>query len=206
MGYIKLDSASFWARVKVICRVVLPGTLWQTTSAPWLILSSSGNCLNHTILVNLFIFVDCVFVCFSIRLILQCTYSLGPLSNGRTTNYWYDMICGYIWHLFLFFLSASLARLFHVILFVRCPRSLWHYAILISSFNNNDNNIRDGDERRDLWARVTWEGTLHITQSQTGRQIHAVRRQLEYCVQTPRLLRDAPSLVNRESGEGAQTT
>ena len=38
---------------------------------------------------------------------------------------------------FFFFLSASLSRLFHfhVILFVRCPRSLWHYATLISSFN-----------------------------------------------------------------------
>ena len=40
------------------------------------------------------------------------------------------------------------ARLFHVILFVRCSRSLWHYATLISSFNrlcagglkNNNNN------------------------------------------------------------------
>jgi len=41
---------------------------------------------------------------------------------------------------FFFFLSASLARLFNVILFVRCSRSLWHYATLISSFNNNNNN------------------------------------------------------------------
>ena len=50
---------------------VLPaGMLCPTTSAPWLILSSSGNCWNHTILVKLLIFVD-FFVfswCFSIWL------------------------------------------------------------------------------------------------------------------------------------------
>ena len=39
-------------------RVLPPGTLCPTTSAPWLILSSSGNCSNHTILVTLLISVD----------------------------------------------------------------------------------------------------------------------------------------------------
>ena len=44
-------------------RVLPPGTLCPTTSAPWLILPSSGNCLNHTISVKLLIFVDfCVFL------------------------------------------------------------------------------------------------------------------------------------------------
>jgi len=32
-------------------------------------------------------------------------------------------------------IPSMLARLFHVILFVKCSRSLWHYATLISSFN-----------------------------------------------------------------------
>jgi len=39
-------------------RALPPGTLCPTTSAPWLILSSSGNCWNHTILVTLLISVD----------------------------------------------------------------------------------------------------------------------------------------------------
>ena len=44
-------------------RVLPPGTLCPTTSAPWLILSSSENCRNHTILVKLLTFVDfCVFL------------------------------------------------------------------------------------------------------------------------------------------------
>jgi len=44
-------------------RVLPPGTLCPTTSAPSLILSSSENCLNHTILVKLLTFVDfCVFL------------------------------------------------------------------------------------------------------------------------------------------------
>ena len=44
-------------------RVLPPRTLCPTTSAPWLILSSSENCLNHTILVKLLTFVDfCVFL------------------------------------------------------------------------------------------------------------------------------------------------
>ena len=39
-------------------------TLCPTTSAPWLILSSSENCLNHSILVKLLILVDfCVSLC-----------------------------------------------------------------------------------------------------------------------------------------------
>jgi len=42
-------------------RVLPPGTLCPTTSAPWLILSSSENCSNRTILVKLLIFVDFVF-------------------------------------------------------------------------------------------------------------------------------------------------
>ena len=45
-------------------RVLLPpGTLCPTTSAPWLILSSSENCWSHTILVKLLTLVDfCVFL------------------------------------------------------------------------------------------------------------------------------------------------
>jgi len=43
-------------------RVLPPGTLCPTPSAPSLILSSSENCRNHTILVKLLTFVDfCVF-------------------------------------------------------------------------------------------------------------------------------------------------
>ena len=45
---------------------------------------------------------------------------------------------GYTWHLFLFFLSLFPHRLhvsFSLFFFARCPRSLWHYATLISSFN-----------------------------------------------------------------------
>ena len=42
-------------------RVLPPGTLCPTTSAPWLILSSSENCWNHTILVKLLTFVDFCF-------------------------------------------------------------------------------------------------------------------------------------------------
>jgi len=45
-------------------RVLPPGTLCPTTSAPWLILSRSENCLNYSILVKLLTFVDsCVSVC-----------------------------------------------------------------------------------------------------------------------------------------------
>ena len=51
-------------------RVLPPGTLCPTTSAPSLILSSSENCWNHTISGELLIYVD--------------------LSNGRTINFWYD--------------------------------------------------------------------------------------------------------------------
>ena len=70
-------------------QVLPPGTLCPTTSALWLILSSFGNCLNHTILVK---FCNiCWFLCFSIWLLL-CTYGLYPLSNRRTINHWYDMI------------------------------------------------------------------------------------------------------------------
>jgi len=44
-------------------RVLPPGTLCPTTSAPWLILSCSENCLNHTILVKLLTLVAfCVFL------------------------------------------------------------------------------------------------------------------------------------------------
>jgi len=44
-------------------RVLPPGTLCPTTSAPWLILSSSENCWNRTILVKLLTPVDfCVFL------------------------------------------------------------------------------------------------------------------------------------------------
>ena len=54
--------------------------------APWLILSSSENCWNHSILVKLLTFVDfCVFLCvLAFGWLLQCTYGLGSLSNGRT--------------------------------------------------------------------------------------------------------------------------
>ena len=45
-------------------RVLPPGTLCPTTSAPWLILSSSENCLNHSILVKLLTYDDfCVSLC-----------------------------------------------------------------------------------------------------------------------------------------------
>ena len=76
-------------------RVLPPGTLCPTTSAPSLILSSSGNCSNHTILVKLLIFLDfCVcFLCvLSFGWLLQCTYGLGSLDNGRTVNIWHDMM------------------------------------------------------------------------------------------------------------------
>jgi len=54
-------------------RVLPPGMLYPTTSAPWLILSSSENCWNHTILVKLLTFVVfltflCLSWCFSIWL------------------------------------------------------------------------------------------------------------------------------------------
>ena len=39
-------------------RVLSPGTLCPTTSAPWLILSRSENCSNHTISVKLLILLD----------------------------------------------------------------------------------------------------------------------------------------------------
>ena len=39
-------------------RVLPPETLCSTTSTPWLMLSISGNCLNHTILVKFLTFVD----------------------------------------------------------------------------------------------------------------------------------------------------
>ena len=42
-------------------RVLPPGMLCPTTSAPWLILSSSENYWNHTILVKLLTFVDFCF-------------------------------------------------------------------------------------------------------------------------------------------------
>jgi len=38
-------------------RVLPPGTLCPTTSAPWLILSNAGNCSNHAFSINLLIFV-----------------------------------------------------------------------------------------------------------------------------------------------------
>jgi len=45
-------------------RVLPPGTLCPTTSAPCLILSSSENCWNHSILVKLLTFDDfCVSLC-----------------------------------------------------------------------------------------------------------------------------------------------
>jgi len=43
-------------------------------------------------------------------------------------------------HLFLFFFPHRSHVFFTLFVFVMCPRSLWHYAILISSFNNNNNN------------------------------------------------------------------
>ena len=60
-------------------RVLPPGTLCPTTSAPCLILSSSENCLNHTILVKLLTFVDSCFFsrCFSIWL----TFVMHPWSR-----------------------------------------------------------------------------------------------------------------------------
>ena len=50
-------------------RVLPPGTLCPTTSTPWLILSSSANCSNHTIFVRLLISVD--FLC------LLCVLAFG---------------------------------------------------------------------------------------------------------------------------------
>jgi len=47
---------------------------------------------------------------------------------------------GYTWHLFLFFSPHRSHVSFSLFFFVRCPRSLWHYATLIYSFNNNNNN------------------------------------------------------------------
>jgi len=41
---------------------------------------------------------------------------------------------------FFFFLHRS-HIFFKLFFFVRCPRSLWHYATLISSFNNNNNSF-----------------------------------------------------------------
>ena len=75
-------------------RVLPPGTLCPTTSAPRLILSNSENCTNHTILVNLITFVDfCVFIgVLAFGWLLQCTYGLGSHSNGCTINFWYDMM------------------------------------------------------------------------------------------------------------------
>ena len=46
--------------------------------------------------------------------------------------------CGYIWYLFLFFFPHRSHVSFTLFFYVRCPRSLWHYATLISSFNNKE--------------------------------------------------------------------
>ena len=52
------------ASVRSHMRVLPHGTLCPTTSAPRLIVSSSENCLNHSILVKLLTFVDfCVSLC-----------------------------------------------------------------------------------------------------------------------------------------------
>ena len=63
-------------------RVVPLGTLCPTTSTQWLILSSSENCWNHTILVKLLTFVHfCVFFrCFSIWLTFVMHLSGGVLA------------------------------------------------------------------------------------------------------------------------------
>ena len=70
-----LDTAYRWTTLYHGCarslasgrshmRVLPPGTLYPTTSVPWLILSSSENCWNHSILVKLLTFVDfCVSLC-----------------------------------------------------------------------------------------------------------------------------------------------
>ena len=44
-----------------------------------------------------------------------------------------------------------------MLFFVRCPRSLWHYATLISSFNNNQCffvTVRAGTAYRKIWRLV----------------------------------------------------
>ena len=41
---------------------------------------------------------------------------------------------------FFFFFPRRSHVSFTLFFFARCPRSLWHYATLISSFNNNNNN------------------------------------------------------------------
>jgi len=67
-------------------RVLPPGTLCPTTSAPCLILASSENCWNHSILVILLTFVD-FFCVLAFGWLLQFTHSRGPHSNGRTINH-----------------------------------------------------------------------------------------------------------------------
>ena len=50
---------------------------------------------------------------------------------------------GYTWHLFFLSLFPSRSHVsFSLFFFVRCPRSLWHYATLITSFNNNNTDLK----------------------------------------------------------------
>jgi len=75
-------------------------------------------------------------------------------------------------HLFLFFFPHRSHLFFTFFVFVRCPRSLWHYATLISSFNNNNNNgLREwhgrdnmGEEREGFipLLPIPWYATVGI--------------------------------------------
>jgi len=87
-------------------RVPQPGTLFPTTYAPWLILSSSENCWNHTFFSQAFNL--CWFLCFPRCFNFWLTFVMHLWSrfscNGRTINLRYDMIyyrlCLDTWHWF----------------------------------------------------------------------------------------------------------
>jgi len=100
--------------------------LCPTTSTLWLILCSSENCWNHTILVKLLTFVDFLYFLGALAFgrLLQCTYGLGSLSNGHTINYWYDIcdVCDSAKQLFFTYLNIVV---FVYILPFFCFRFCW---------------------------------------------------------------------------------
>jgi len=60
---------------------------------------------------------------------------------------------------FFFFFPHRSHVSFTLFFFVRCPRSLWHYATLISSFNNNNNA---GAPRSQLTTVIFWPQTVKV--------------------------------------------
>ena len=69
---------------------------------------------------------------------------------------------------FIFFFPHRSHVSFTLFFFVRCPRSLWHYATLISSFNNNNNNWHKNIQRpsrtqsRMCTHKAFWVIMLHV--------------------------------------------